>query len=100
MLTTGHPDMLGVTFSSNFDERQLEPWTGKFKTVGHGSHGYERRAISKYGAVIVSDGPDRMGKHLDVGGACFQAMRDADMPADEFPEFCLAHGAKPTRMDL
>lgn len=100
MLTTGHIDTMGVTFSSNFNERHLEGWVGKFTTVGRGSHGYERRAISELGAVIVSDGPERMGKHLDIQGACFQAMRDEDMPVDDFPEFCLSHGAKPTRLDL
>src|SRR6185295_6313755 len=100
MKTTGHVDTMGATFSAAFDEAHLIGWVGHFKNVGRGSHGYQRRAVSELGAVLIADGEDRMGKNLLVTGACFQSMRDEDMPAEDFPQFCLEHGGKPTRLDL
>lgn len=100
MLTTAHVDMMGITFSSSFDEAHLHQWFGPFENVGSAKHGYTRRAVSEIGAVIVSDGPERLGKHLDVPGACLQAMRDLKMDVDSFPGFCLQHGGTATRLDL
>lgn len=100
MLTTGYVDYIGVTFSSNFDERRLVGWVGEFTNVGRGEHGYQRRAISELGADLVSEGEDRMGMHIRVPGAAWQAMRDEDMAVEILPEYMLALGGHPTRLDL
>lgn len=100
MITTGAADYLAVTFSSNFDEQRLTGWVGEWKDAGHASEGYQRRQVSTFGADLVSEGEDRLGKHFRIPGACWQAMHDEDMAVDFLPEYLLDLGGKPTRLDL
>jgi DNA relaxase NicK len=100
MLTTGAVDYIGVTFSASFDEHRLEPWFGRWKKAGRGKHGYETLQISELGASLVSDGPERQGKHLDVSGTCWQAMRDEDMATELLPSTLISYGGNATRIDF
>jgi hypothetical protein len=100
MLTRAGVDYIGVTFSSSFDEHRLVPWVGDWKPAGRGNHGYEKRQISEYGADIVSEAEDRLGKHFRIPGAAWQAMRDSDMAVEFLPQYLLQIGGKPTRIDL
>lgn len=100
MLTTGAVDYIGVTFSSNFDERRLSPWIGDWKEAGSASEGYTRRQVSELGADLVSDGEERLGKHFRIPGECWQAMRDETMAVEFLPGYLLDLGGKPTRLDL
>lgn len=100
MKSTGHLDWLSVTFPHDFDERILEVYVGKFKTIGSGSHGYARRAQTNLGAILLADGETRQGKSLtlsaDVLGE-LRALLDTDAP---ILDLLAAHAGHASRVDL
>lgn len=100
MKSTGHLDWLSATFPAEFDERILEAYFGKFKTIGSGGHGYNRRAQTNMGAILLSDGETRQGKSLTLSANVLgelRALLDTDAP---ILDLLAAHAGRASRIDL
>jgi hypothetical protein len=100
LYSTGHIDWLSITFPHDFDERILEVYLGKFKTIGSGSHGYARRAQSNTGAILLADGEKRQGKSLTLPGdtlANLRSILDTDAP---ILDMLARHAGHASRIDL
>lgn len=100
MHSTGHIDWLSATFPADLDERILEVYFGHFKTIGTGSHGYNRRAQSNTGAILLADGETRQGKSLTLTGQVLEVLRSTLETDAPLLDMVNLHKGRASRIDL